>query len=125
MSSDPSNPQHLAFVAKDITNAGVDFGRQAQIYQGLMPNDGTGCPFGTPRAGNDQIDRMLETVLRLAGEVHVEITQAMGNHGQKLQAAAGNYITAEEITAGHIGSIGQLFTVIEQQPLPAPLPPGN
>lgn len=68
---------------------------------------------------------MLETVLRLVGEVHLEIAQAIGNHGLKLQGAAENYVKAEEVTAAHIGSVGQLFTVVEQQPLPAPSPSGH
>jgi Family of unknown function (DUF6317) len=119
MATDPSDPRYLAFVARDIEDAGAVFAAQAENYNGLMAYDGTECPFGTPRGGNDQIDRMLETVLRLAGEVHVEISQAVGNHGMKLQAAADNYDTAEKATVAHVQSVGQLFAYVEQQPLPA------
>jgi hypothetical protein len=110
---------HLQFMVSEIAKAGDTFSREGAAYRGGMPYDGTKCPFGCPRAGEALVDHLLENALRMIGEVHVEIGQAMENHGTKLNLAAEHYATVESRLTAHIDD---LFRYAETSPLPPDLP---
>lgn len=110
---------HLRAVVGDIGAAGNLFLDRAADYSEGMPYDGAECPFGCPRGGTELIDRVLENTLRLIGEVHVEIGQAMANHGHKLRLAAEQYASAEE--QAH-AIIGKVFQAAKEASLPPDQP---
>lgn len=112
-------PDHLQFMVDKIDEAGNVFSAEGAAYRGGMPYDGTKCPFGCPRAGEALIDHMLENALRMIGEVHVEIGQAIQNHGTKLNQAAQHYANAEARLTQHIDD---LFRFAETAPLSPDLP---
>jgi hypothetical protein len=105
----------LSVVVSDLQDAARTFASEGSEYRSGMPYDGTRVPFGCPRAGTELIDRILENTLRLMGEVHVEIGQAMMNHGYRLEKAAEQYSNTEHQTTT---TIAQVFLAAETTPLP-------
>lgn len=105
----------LQFLVSDIARAADRFTTDGNDYRSGMPYDSTKVPFGCPRGGTELIDRILENTLRLIGEVHVEIGQAMVNHGYKLQKTAEQYAGAEDRSNVNAAKI---FDRAEITPLP-------
>lgn len=110
-----SESDRLNYFVGDITALGTTFDRESRAYVSGMPMDGAKCPFGCPRAGDALTDRMLETALRMIGEVHLQIGQAMANHGKKLGQAAQRYENAE---ARNNAIIWDVLREAEIAPLP-------
>lgn len=109
----------LAYSVNDIRKAGGVFAREGQDYRSGMPYDGSKCPFGCPSAGTGLLDSLLENTLRMVGEVHVEIGQAMMNHGYRLNQAAQHYANSDAIAHKHIDDV---YATAETKTLPPDLP---
>lgn len=112
----------LAFVVADIAAAGRLFIKESQAYSQGMNGDGAATPFGCPSGGSEEFDQLLQTTLRMIGEVHVQIAQAMENHGSKLSLVAEMYKNTEEQNRDNIA---QLFHDAETAPLVPELPDGS
>ncbi|MCO5994603.1 DUF6317 family protein [Actinoallomurus rhizosphaericola] len=115
--SEPKGRLHV--VVEDLDAASGEFSKLAGEYSQGMPYDGAQCPFGCPRGGTELFDKILENTLRLIGQVHVEIGQAMGNHGVKLGQAAARYASSE---AQALGIIADVFLAADTAPLPPDQP---
>lgn len=110
-----TSPPDVQFVINSIKKASHIFDREGTAYRSGMPQDGTKVPFGCPRGGTALIDHILENTLRMVGQLHTEIGQAIENHGYRLQQAAEHYSAAEtQATA----SIDDVFLTAETTPLP-------
>ncbi len=108
-------PDDVQIIVSDIQKAAGIFHSEGSDYLSSMPYDGAKVPFGCPRGGTALIDHILENTLRMIGQLHTEIGQAIENHGFRLQQAAEHYSAAEEQASA---SIDDIFLIAETSPLP-------
>lgn len=87
----------------DLVRAGVEFRTLALDYKNDMPLAG----FERPDGGNGQINGMMDTTLRMVGELHLMISQAMYVHGDKIVEVAERYTNANQVSVHNINTVLQ------------------
>lgn len=87
----------------ELVRSGGQFRTLALDYKNDMPIGG----FERPDGGNGQINGMMDTALRMIGELHLMIAQAMYVHGDKIVEVAERYTDANQYSAHNINVVLQ------------------
>ncbi|MFB9834617.1 DUF6317 family protein [Actinoallomurus acaciae] len=86
-----NEPPVLAVSRTAFMETARKFQNLSDDFKGLMPISG----FPALDTGSADLDAALDTFLRMLGELHLVVAQAINNHGVKLGTAADNFSNTE------------------------------
>jgi hypothetical protein len=108
---------------RELISAGKRFQTMAIGYREAMPNAG----FQQADGGNFAINGIMDTTLRMVGELHLMIAQAMHIHGEKIVTVGQRYELADDYVSHNVNNVLQEIVNAEHHPasLPSSFPGTN